>query len=201
MLTEFVSAGLAGLADTSWMEWAAIGFAIAYLLLAMRENIWCWACAAVSTVLYTIIYFEYLLPQEALLNIYYLGMAGYGWWQWRSGRLNGEKLRIHRWPVAWHLVAILVLGIVVAVAGYLFDTYTESPNPYLDAFTTWPAVFTTLLVARKVLENWLYWIVIDAVAVYLNAIRGLEATSLLFALYTILAIIGYVSWYKTYKQQ
>jgi nicotinamide mononucleotide transporter len=83
--------------------------------------------------------------------------------------------------------------------GYIFDQYSNQANPYLDAFTTIFSLMATFMVAKKVLENWIYWIIIDAFSVYLFASRGLYMTSVLFILYTLIAIFGYFSWKKQFN--
>jgi nicotinamide mononucleotide transporter len=121
-------------------------------------------------------------------------MAIYGWRAWR-GSGTGNPLAVQRWPLRWHAAALLVVVVVSASNGAVLGRATVHPLvPYADAFIAWASVFTTLLVARKVLENWLYWVVIDAVAAVLYAAQGLHATAALFVLYSALAVRGYLQW-------
>ena len=135
---------------------------------------------------------------ESILNVYYMAMAVYGWFQWRSGRGDSGRL-IRRWSIARHVVLILIVGALIPIWGFVMKTQFNADYPYLDAFTTLFAVTTTFLVARKVLENWLYWIVIDVVAIYLNYVKGLELTAALFALYVVLATVGLWQWLREYR--
>jgi nicotinamide mononucleotide transporter len=185
---------------TLW-EVAAVVLALAYLLLAMRENILCWYAAFASTAIYLFLFWDVSLVMESALQIFYLVIAVYGWWQWRHRKRNGEPLHIHRWPAAMHLYAVIAVGALTLVFGYVLDNYTSAVLPYLDSFTTWGAVVTTYMVTRKVLENWLYWIVIDGAAIYLYIDRELYLTALLFVLYVILVIIGFFQWSALYRQQ
>ena len=89
---------------------------------------------------------------------------------------------------------------VLLVSGWLLSQHTSAAWPYVDSFTTWASVFTTYLVARKYLQNWLYWIVIDAVSVPLYIERGLSLTALLFAAYIVIAVLGYISWRNHYHK-
>lgn len=187
-------------AMTLW-EVAAVVLALAYLLLAMRENILCWYAAFASTAIYLFLFWDVSLVMESALQIFYLLIAVYGWWQWRHRKSDGETLHIHRWSTTMHLYAFAAVGVLTLVFGYVLDNYTSAALPYLDSFTTWGAVVTTYMVTRKVLENWLYWIVIDGAAIYLYLDRGLYLTALLFVLYVILVVIGFFQWYALYRQQ
>ena len=85
--------------------------------------------------------------------------------------------------------------------GYIFDQYSNQANPYLDAFTTIFSLMATFMVAKKVLENWIYWIVIDLLSIQLYAHRDLNLTAVLFALYTVIAVVGYFRWRKAFRLQ
>lgn len=178
----------------SGWEGLAVLLAIAYLLLAMRENILCWACAFTSTAIYTVLFWNVNLLMESALNVYYMAMAVYGWYQWQRGSQQGTELPIARWRWSIHVgICILIAGLTL-LSGYLLTGQSTAAWPYVDSFTTWSSVIVTFMVARKVLENWLYWIVIDSVSVLLYFERGLALTSLLMAGYTVMAIVGYIYW-------
>ncbi len=184
------------------MAWEALAvvLALTYLVLAIRQNIWCWAAAAVSTLIYLFIMFEARLYMESLLQLFYLAMAAYGWYQWRQSGLNNKSLQVSTWPVSYHLFAIASVFILVFVSGHLLSEYSDAALPHVDSFTTWGAVIATYMVARKILENWLYWFVIDAVSVGLYLNRGLVLTAILFAFYLLLIILGYRSWRASMQQ-
>ncbi|MEH6529585.1 MAG: nicotinamide riboside transporter PnuC [Porticoccus sp.] len=187
----------------SWvtLETVAVVFSIAYLLFALKENSLCWYCAFVSTAIYTWIFGDVRLYMESLLNIYYLVMAVYGWYQWRKGGVSHQGIEISCWQLRQHGLAIASVIILSLISGYLLAQNTGARLPYLDSFTTWGAVLTTVMVARKILENWLYWIVIDAASIYLYLDRELYQTVALFVLYVVLASVGYVIWRKRYSEQ
>ena len=183
----------------SW-EGLAVLLGIAYLFLAARESLWCWYAAFVSTAIFLVLFWQVRLYLESALQVYYLAMAVYGWWQWqRPG--EAQVLPISRFSVRDHLLAIAgVLGLS-ALSGALLSRYTDAALPYLDAFTTWGAIVTTWMVARKILENWLYWIVIDGASIVLYLDRGLNLTAALFAAYTVIVIAGFVAWRRHYRAQ
>jgi nicotinamide mononucleotide transporter len=173
---------------------------VAYLLLAMRENILCWYAAFVSTALFLIVFWQVNLYMESGLQVYYMAMAVYGWYQWRSSE-HSVALPISRWPIQRHLLVITLVLLVSAVSGYGLATLTDAKFPYLDSFTTWGAIVTTYMVAKKVLENWIYWFVLDGLSILLYLDRGLYFAALLFAAYLVIVIFGYLEWNRRYSAQ
>jgi nicotinamide mononucleotide transporter len=184
----------------NYLELAAVVLAIGYLLLAVKESLWCWAAAFASTAIYLYLFFDARLYMESALQVFYLAMAVYGWQQWRGGGAGGKSLEISSYPLAVHGAAIGIVLALSALSGWLLSSYTGAAFPYLDSFTTWAAVWTTFLVTRKKLENWLYWIVIDSLSIYIYDSRGLALTALLFALYVVISVFGYISWKNVRRQ-
>ena len=185
-------------AMSAW-EAAAVVLGVAYLLLAMRESLWCWYAAFASTGIFLVLFWNVNLLMESALQVYYLGMAVYGWWQWQRGGEGHTELAISRWDTRQHLVAVAAVLLVSAASGALLQQYTGAALPYLDSFTTWGSVLTTWMVARKILENWLYWLVIDSVSIYLYLDRALYLTAGLFALYLVIVLFGYRKWWLHYQ--
>ena len=183
------------------LETLAEALGISYLLLAMRDNSLCWYCAFFSTAIYVYIFGDVSLYMESALNVYYMGMAVYGWLQWQKGGANHSGVEIVRWTAKHHIICVLVILIASVISGYLLSVNTDARLPYLDSFTTWASVLTTVMVARKVLENWLYWIVINSVSIYLYIDRDLDQTAAMFTLYLVLSVLGYVAWKKNYVLQ
>lgn len=181
------------------IELTAVILALAYLVLAIRQNIWCWFCAAISTALYVYLFARANLYMESLLNVYYFGMAIYGWTVWRSGK-TGDELPVSVWPLQVHVCAVSIIICCAAVTGFLLAIFTDAAYPYVDSATTFAAVWATFLVARKILENWWYWLVIDVVSVFIYWTRGLEATAVLFIVYVVLIPIGLVAWTRSWRQ-
>ncbi len=182
----------------SLMEVAAVIFAMAYLLLAVRENVLCWLFAFLSTAIYAVLFWDVSLLMESALNVYYMAMAVYGWHQWTRGGTNGDDqphgLGIRSMSGQQHALVIVAITIPCIVSGYLLSEHSSAAWPHVDSFTTWASVITTYLVARKYLQNWLYWIVIDTVSIPLYIDRGLNLTALLFVVYVVIAVIGYFKW-------
>ena len=184
---------------TSW-EMVAVFLSFIYLILAIKQNLWCWTAGFISTFIYSILFFDASLLMDSALNIFYLIMAVFGWYSWKYG--NGlayhEKLEITTYGLIKNLKIIALLILTSLILGFYMANYTSADFAYLDTFTTVFAVFATYLLTKKVLENWLYWIIIDAVSIYIYINKGFYLTAILFVIYTILAYIAYREWKKEY---
>ncbi|MDO7597580.1 MAG: nicotinamide riboside transporter PnuC [Pseudomonadota bacterium] len=185
---------------SGWEIFAAL-LGMAYIIFAARESQWCWPIAFISTLIYTVLFWEGQLPMQALLNFYYMGMAIYGYMLWRKHGVAEDKLAITSWSWIKQLTFLLIATVLSMITAYYLEVTETSQNPYLDASVTIFSVMNTWLMAKKVLQNWLYWVVIDGAAIVLYAQSGYFATVILFSVYTILAIIGFISWQKLYRQQ
>lgn len=187
------------------LELIAVFASLLYVVLAAKGHILCWLAAIVSTVLYTIIFYDVYLWMDSLLQLYYLLMAIYGWLCWSKSkvfvRLRDSNVSYSQWPIQHHIIIIIALALLSLVLGWLMAAFTPTDFPYLDSATTVFAVFATYLVTQKVLENWLYFIIIDLVSIYIYIEKGLLPTAILFAAYVILAVYGFWQWRKQYKLQ
>lgn len=181
------------LATSPW-ELAASLLGLAYLLLAVRRNLLCWLCAFVSTSIYIALFMKASLYMQVVLNVFYLGMAVYGFIDWKRGRTESGEVRIESWDMNMHMVVALLVIIASAINGWALARWTDSPAPYVDSFVTWGSIVTTWMVARRIIENWLYWIVVDAVAAWLYFSQGLLATTVLFIIYLGIVVRGYFVW-------
>lgn len=197
-ISQFLLSLLNGL--SGW-EACAVLLAIAYLLLAAKENIYCWYCALVSTAIFTFLFWDVSLLMESALNVYYMIMAVYGWHQWKYGGQEHRGIAIRTLNGRLHLIIIAAVILISLLSGSLLSQHTNAAWPYIDSFTTWGSVVTTIMVAKKVLENWLYWLVIDSVSIPLYIDRGLYLTAILFMVYIVIVIVGYLSWRHRYSAQ
>lgn len=180
------------------LEAVAVVFAILYLVFAIRQNICCWFCAGISTAIYVYLFLNARLYMESALNIFYFAMAIYGWRIWSRGRTAEHGMPVSVWAMSIHAKAITVILVMSVVSGTLLSRYTEAAFPYIDSMTTWGAIWATFLVARKVLENWWYWLVIDVASVLIYWSRDLQLTSLLFVAYVIMIPFGLFSWKQSW---
>ena len=182
------------LIDQHWMEFLAVVSAIVYLLLAVKQDIRCWFAAISSSFLYFFIMFSADLYMEAGLQIFYILMAVYGWSQWREESTANIKLSVKTWKPIKHLFSISLILLLAYASGLILEKFTNAVFPFIDALTTWGAIVATYMVAKKLLENWIYWFVIDSISIFLFMSRGLVLTSILFFIYLIIIYFGYKSW-------
>ena len=188
------------LAMSGWEVTASL-LGTGYVIFAARESQWCWPLAFISTLIYTVIFWEGQLPMQALLNFYYMGMAIYGYLLWRKQGNSENNLPISSWSLLQQLQFVIIGSFLTYAVGLYLTQSAISQSPYLDAGVTVFSVLNTWLMANKVLQNWLYWIVIDSAAIVLYAQNGYYATIVMFTVYLVLAIVGFISWQKLYRQQ
>ena len=199
--SSLISSIINSLSALSGWEVLASVLGIGYIIFAAKESQWCWPLAFLSTLIYTVIFWKGQLPMQAMLNFYYMAMAIYGYKLWQKQGKANQTIVINRlsWPQQF---AFFILGslLTFATANYLISI-EASQSPYLDAGVTVFSMLNTILMARKVLQNWLYWIVIDAAAIVLYAQTGYYATIVMFTIYLVLALLGYISWMKLYYRE
>ena len=183
-------------ANLNWITVCAVISGILYIILAAKENVWCWLAASISVCLYMYINYDLGYYSQTVLQIFYLFMAIYGYVMWN--KLDPE--RIKEWSAKKHLFIIFIGAIITFIIGFILTEYVEdSEQPLLDSLTTVFSVFASYMVAKKVLGNWLYWIVIDSLIIYLYYIQGEFILALQFLVYIIIAIYGYFSWMQKIK--
>ena len=178
---------------TNLPEIIAVILAIVYLILAVKQNIWCWTAWIISSCLYCYIMYSVGLYMESGLQVFYIIMGFYGWSQWSKAKPE-SVYEVFTWTPIQHILSILLILFLTVSSGYLLDQFTEAALPFWDALTTWGAIVTTYMVAKKVLENWIYWFVIDLISVFLFTSRELYLTAFLFFSYLFIIVIGYRSW-------
>lgn len=186
---------------TSPWEAIAAALGLAYLLLAVRRNLLCWLCAFISTAIYLALFARAALYMQSLLQVFYLVMAVYGFIDWRKGRTESGDVLIRSWTLHQHLLAAVVIAVATVINGWLLAHNTDAAAPYVDSLVTWSSVVTTWMVARRVIENWLYWIVVDAIAAWLYFSQGLLVTTVLFVIYLGIVVRGYFAWRRELSLQ
>jgi nicotinamide mononucleotide transporter len=181
---------------TSVTETLAVVLALAYVVLAIRQSVACWVAAFISSCLYVWVFFAARLYMDSALNVFYAVMAVYGFLQWRRVDRDGAH-HVRRWPLSQNALAAAAVLLLSAVNWYFLSRYTPAAFPFVDSMVSWGAVFATFLVARKVFENWHWWLIIDAASACLYFAKGLYLTVLLFALYLVLIVIGMREWRRS----
>lgn len=182
------------------MAWIIEGvgavLAIAYLLLALKQNKLCWFAWIASSILYLYVMYQAGLYMESLLQVFYLCMGFYGLSQWSKTINNNQNTYVDLWSIGNHIFAISLVIVLSFLSGTLLSNFSNAALPFIDAFTTWGAIVASYMLAKKILENWIYWFVIDFISVFIFASRGLYFTSALFVTYLVIIYFGYKSWSK-----
>lgn len=186
--------------SSKYIEILGVVFSLLYLYFSIRQNILLWPMGIISALLYMTIFFQAKFYADMGLNGYYLVISIYGWTVWRRGSAaSGNGMPVSRIRKKQVLVLALITLAAFGAIGLFLDRFTDSPVPYWDAFTTALSFTATWMLARKILEHWILWVVVDAVSMGLYFYRGLYPTLILFAVYTIMAVIGYIEWKRKLK--
>lgn len=182
------------------LEIAGVIVGLIYLWLEYRASVWLWAASIVMPAIYIFIYAESGFYADMGINIYYLVASIYGWVAWLRRGDDGQPLKITHTPRKMILPLIAVGTIAMVVITYILLNYTDSTVPYGDSFTTALSVVALYMLARKQAEQWLVWLVVDAVSCALYISKGIHLTAALYGLYTILAWVGYRRWLKMIEE-
>lgn len=173
---------------------------VAYAVLAARRNRLCWIAGAVSSASAAFLSAINKLPMQAGLQVFYVLMSAYGWWSWTRQSSQGELL-IGVWPLRWHLLAGLALALLSLATAWWLRPGGASAWPLLDSLTTWFSLLATWLAARARLENWLYWIVINALMVFLFFAQKVWGMALLSVFLAVIAAAGFIGWRRRLQSQ
>ena len=173
-------------------ELVAVALGFAYIALAIRQHRACWIAGGASTAIYSAIFIDAGLPLQAALQVVYVAMSVYGWIAWRGGEGQGPRPSSWHWPR--HLVALAGVGAATAAGAPLLATYAGSEAPVADALGTFASIVATWLLARRIIDTWYWWIVVDTGLAMLFASQGLRLTAVLYFAYALLAIAGWRSW-------
>jgi nicotinamide mononucleotide transporter len=182
-------------AAATWLEIIAFVLSLAMVVANMRVNPIGWPLAIVASLLYALLFAQSKLYGEALLQIFFVAVAFWGWWQWHRGRgSDGQALRVHRltrrgiaFAVGATLAAWPLVGLALASA-------TDSDVPYGDALATVGSVTGQILLGRKLIENWIVWLLVNVFSVGLFAVKGLWLTVILYAIFALLSVAGWWAW-------
>lgn len=173
--------------------WATV-FGLACVALTVRQNIWCWPTGLVMVSLYIAIFWQARLYSDMGLQVVYVFMQLYGWWYWLNPGPEKAELPVTRLrPVEWGVWFSVALVGTVGLGG-LMATQTDADLPFWDATTTVLSLIAQWLMATKRLESWLFWIVVDVLAIGIYWVKDLHPTAVLYAVFLVLATIGFFAW-------
>lgn len=178
-------------------EVVAFAMALAMVVLNMRVHPAAWPLAIASSALYGVLFWQNRLYGDASLQLLFIAMAGWGWWQWVAGRgESGAPLVVRALSQRGRFATVAAIAVAWPAIGFLLAAVTDSDAPWWDAFPTAASTVATALLARKYVENWAVWIAVNVVATGLFAWKGLWLTTALYALLAGLAVVGWVAWQR-----
>jgi nicotinamide mononucleotide transporter len=184
----------------NFLEFLSLLAGAAYAVLAARRNRLCWVVGAMGSALLAFISIPRHLPMQAGLQTFYVAMSAYGWWNWKRSTNAGE-LPIGRWPLRWHIGAALGIILLSFSSAYWLTEKTSAAWPLLDSLTVWFSLLATWLAARAKIENWLYWIAIDGVLVFLYYTQDSYLVALQFLILIGIAAGGFIAWRRKLQPQ
>jgi len=187
------------LAALTPLEGIAVAFGLLSVWLSTRQHIWSWPTAIVNVGLYALLFFREKLYADMGLQVIYLALSVYGWYEWKFGGENRTELHVSR--LTPRLAAALgVLGAAGSLAlGTLLHRTTDASLPYLDATLSVFSLIAQWMMTRKILENWALWIALDVVYVWMFvALKQLHFTAFQYAVFLILAAKGLRDWKRSY---
>ena len=182
--------------QTSFTEWLIFITALLYVIFAAVENAWCWLFGILSSALSIYFCYSGKLFLESGLSAFYVAIGIYGWYEWLHGSKEKTELKIISFSFRQNFYLIFISCFIWIPFGYAAHRYSTQVMPYLDAFITAFSLVATWMTAKKIIENWLFWIVIDGLAILLYSCRGFYLIALLYFIYTLLALVGYLQWRK-----
>lgn len=195
-MTEFFQETWREILNTSIWEHLAVLTSVLYVIFAAKRWIICWIFALLSSAIYFYLCFYSQLYIESVLQVFYFVMGIVGWILWHQPQKTND---VQTWGLKINLMNVLLSAVLTVLLGYIFKTYTDQASPFLDAFIFSYCLSATYMITKKVHEGWIYLIMIDILSIYLYGSRGMYLSSVLYIIYTIIAIFGWMDWYKQFK--
>lgn len=187
----------------NYVEVLGVITSLVYLYFSVRQIIWLWPFGIISSALFFLIFFNSKFYADMGLQVYYLGVSIYGWVYWSRGTVDQPvkstlpvRRISHQLTLVLGVVGVLVMGLIV----FILKNFTDSDVPWGDGFTTAGSIVATWMLARKILEHWLVWIVVDGVAAGLYFYKGLYPSFLLYVIYAMIAVIGFIQWRRSMSE-
>jgi len=175
---------------------------VIYLYLSIKQKVSLWIFGFLCSALYIVVFFQSKFYADMTLQFYYLGVSIYGWFSWKEkAKQTGKELPIKTTSLRNVLILLPITIIVLFLYYYVLKNHTDSPLPFADSFTTALSITATWMLAKKMIEHWILWIIVDSVSAGLYFYKELYPTTILFVIYTIMAVIGWIQWRKDLKLQ
>lgn len=186
----------------NYLELFGVVSGLLFLYLEIKQKLWLWPVGLITSAVYIIVFYKSGFYADMALQVYYVVISVYGWWHWLSGR--SENLKSNNLPItrltAKLAITLFAVSVILWIAmWFVLSTFTDSQVPIGDSFTTALSIVATWMLARKIIEQWWVWGVVNLVSLSLYLYKGLYPTSVLFVFYTTMVFVGYIEWRKSEK--
>jgi nicotinamide mononucleotide transporter len=193
----------------SYVEFIGTVLGLISVFLAARANIFTWPTGIANAIFFLVIFYQIQLYSDMFLQMYFCGMGVYGWFTWKYKAehhqsairtlSNTDRLRVAALIVA----VVLVVGTLISKINLLLPSIFEKPAsyPYIDTFIAISSVLAVILLARRIFETWVLWILVDITSIGLYSVKGVKLIALEFVIFLALAVLGILSWYRLWKEK
>ena len=172
-------------------------FGVVSVFLSVRQNIWSWPTAIVNVAMYIVVFYRSKLYSDTGLQVVYVVLNFYGWYQWLYGGKNRTELPVARTGAKLGAILVAIGGVSTILLGTFVSHNTDAALPYMDALTTSTSLVAQWMMTRKLLENWIVWVSVDVVYIGMYIYKDLKVTAALYAVFLILSVMGYFDWKKS----
>jgi len=198
-----MSALLQQLAAMDWLEACGLVSGLLCVWLLIRQNIWNWPIGLVYSLVSLVVFYRARLYADLGLHVFYCVMNAYGWYYWLRGArpASESELPVTRIPHTTAVSLAVVVVVATWVSGYTLSTHTDAAVPYWDSATTMMSFGAMWMMARKHIENWVVWLVVDVIATFIYLHKDLELYAVLYGVYIAMAVAGWWAWRRTMQPQ
>ncbi|MEP7269525.1 MAG: nicotinamide riboside transporter PnuC [Saprospiraceae bacterium] len=183
-----------------YIEWIAAAFGLVNVFLLTRQTLWAWPAGLTSVFLYAFVFYHSKLYSDVMLHTIYVVLNAFGWYKWSSkNSTQTEALSVSTLRNSERFFWLLAILVGFVIWGYFLHKNTDASFAFADAFILMASLCAQYLLAIKKLENWVIWIIVDVVAISIYYLKELYVTSVLYAVYLLICILGYVEWKKSLK--
>jgi len=192
----------------NWIEVFGAITGLIYIYFSIKENILLWPVGIISSIIYIYVFFVSKFYADMSLQFYYLFISVYGWYLWTKRKTNNnnnnnnnnnenENIYIRKAPIKIYIYLAIITSLLFIGIGLLLDKATDSPLPYWDSLTTSLSIIATWMLAKKYIDQWIIWIIVDLISTILYIYKNLYPTAILFTVFTTMAFVGYIQWKKS----
>ena len=182
------------------IEIIAVVFGLLCVILTIRQNVWSWPVGLVQVVIYIWVFHEARLYSDVILHVIYVVLQFYGWYQWLYGTRDDGPLVVHRITRRSAVTSVVIAITGITVLGFVMANYTDADLPYWDAAIAILSLIAQVFLARKVLESWFVWIIVDFIAIGVYSVKELHLTAGLYSVFLVLAITGWFTWNRARRR-